>query len=164
VLVSSVAYGGSVSDQLDPFGFEDPAEERVKVTVVVICEAQDPGAAGRCAGQPDGELRWWKGNIHTHSLWSDGDDFPEAVAEWYERTGQDDLSSFYPLLAHHWGRAEVDDKAIEYRGLSGEQVLRPDEGKPMFNFLRRRKARKLLKNTWCRIGCAPGMGVGARAR
>ena len=21
--------------------------------------------------------RWWKGNLHTHTLWSDGDDFPE---------------------------------------------------------------------------------------
>ncbi|WP_417731695.1 hypothetical protein [Rosistilla oblonga] len=27
--------------------------------------------------------RWWKGNMHTHSLWSDGDDFPEMIAEWY---------------------------------------------------------------------------------
>src|SRR5687768_8897544 len=27
--------------------------------------------------------RWWKGNLHTHTLWSDGDDFPEMVAEWY---------------------------------------------------------------------------------
>jgi len=27
--------------------------------------------------------RWWKGNIHTHTFWSDGDDFPEMVAEWY---------------------------------------------------------------------------------
>jgi hypothetical protein len=27
--------------------------------------------------------RWWKGNIHTHTLWSDGNDFPEMVAEWY---------------------------------------------------------------------------------
>ncbi|MDP6447406.1 MAG: hypothetical protein QF805_26650, partial [Pirellulaceae bacterium] len=25
----------------------------------------------------------WKGNIHTHSLWSDGDDFPEMISEWY---------------------------------------------------------------------------------
>jgi len=31
----------------------------------------------------DPEPRWWKGNIHTHTLWSDGDDFPEMVAEWY---------------------------------------------------------------------------------
>lgn len=27
--------------------------------------------------------RWWKGNLHTHTFWSDGDDFPEMVAEWY---------------------------------------------------------------------------------
>lgn len=26
---------------------------------------------------------WWKGNLHTHSLWSDGDDFPEMIADWY---------------------------------------------------------------------------------
>jgi len=27
--------------------------------------------------------QWWKGNLHTHSLWSDGDDFPEMIAAWY---------------------------------------------------------------------------------
>jgi len=27
--------------------------------------------------------RWWKGNLHTHSLWSDGDEFPEMIADWY---------------------------------------------------------------------------------
>jgi hypothetical protein len=32
---------------------------------------------------PNPEPRWWKGNLHTHTLWSDGDDFPEMVAEWY---------------------------------------------------------------------------------
>ena len=31
----------------------------------------------------DAQPRWWKGNLHTHSLWSDGDDFPEMIAEWY---------------------------------------------------------------------------------
>lgn len=29
------------------------------------------------------EPRWWKGNLHTHTFWSDGNDFPEMVAEWY---------------------------------------------------------------------------------
>lgn len=29
------------------------------------------------------ELRWWRGNLHTHSLWSDGDGFPEMIADWY---------------------------------------------------------------------------------
>jgi hypothetical protein len=31
--------------------------------------------------------RWWKGNLHTHTLWSDGDDFPEMIAEWYKTNG-----------------------------------------------------------------------------
>lgn len=30
---------------------------------------------------------WWKGNLHTHTFWSDGDDFPEAVADWYKTNG-----------------------------------------------------------------------------
>lgn len=29
------------------------------------------------------KVRYWKGNIHTHSLWSDGGDFPEMICEWY---------------------------------------------------------------------------------
>ncbi len=33
------------------------------------------------------ELRWWKGNLHTHSLWSDGDEFPEMIGDWYRRHG-----------------------------------------------------------------------------
>lgn len=30
------------------------------------------------------EPRWYKGNTHTHSLWSDGDDFPEMIARFYQ--------------------------------------------------------------------------------
>lgn len=30
-----------------------------------------------------GDLKWFKGNMHTHSLWSDGDDFLENIALWY---------------------------------------------------------------------------------
>ncbi len=32
-------------------------------------------------------LRWYRGNIHTHSLWSDGDDYPEMIAAWYKEHG-----------------------------------------------------------------------------
>ena len=35
----------------------------------------------------DPPLRYLKGNLHTHSLWSDGDDFPEMIAEWYRTNG-----------------------------------------------------------------------------
>ena len=38
------------------------------------------------AGSAD-TLRWWKGNLHTHTLWSDGDGFPEMVAGWYRAHG-----------------------------------------------------------------------------
>ncbi len=27
--------------------------------------------------------RWYRGNMHTHTLWSDGDNYPELIAEWY---------------------------------------------------------------------------------
>ena len=30
------------------------------------------------------ETRWFKGNLHTHSLWSDGDGYPEMIVEWYK--------------------------------------------------------------------------------
>ncbi len=31
--------------------------------------------------------RWFKGNTHTHSLWSDGNDFPEMIARYYKDNG-----------------------------------------------------------------------------
>lgn len=36
---------------------------------------------------PAPDVRWWRGNLHTHTLWSDGDDFPEMVVEWYREHG-----------------------------------------------------------------------------
>ncbi len=42
------------------------------------------GASGLLMGA---EARWWRGNLHTHTLWSDGDDYPEMVADWYRSKG-----------------------------------------------------------------------------
>ncbi len=36
--------------------------------------------------------RWWKGNLHTHSFWSDGDDFPENIVGWYKHRGYNFLA------------------------------------------------------------------------
>lgn len=33
------------------------------------------------------ELRWYRGNMHTHSHWSDGDDYLESIAAWYQKAG-----------------------------------------------------------------------------
>lgn len=45
-----------------------------------LCEAQQEPAR---VVKPAAEPQWFKGNLHTHSLWSDGDDFPEMIAAWY---------------------------------------------------------------------------------
>lgn len=31
------------------------------------------------------DQRWFKGNLHTHSYWSDGDEFPEMIMDWYKQ-------------------------------------------------------------------------------
>jgi class 3 adenylate cyclase len=46
------------------------------------------------------------------------------VAEWYERAHAEELAPFYPLLAHHWRRAEDAPKSVEYLEKAGDQALR----------------------------------------
>jgi hypothetical protein len=41
--------------------------------------------------------QYWKGNLHTHTLWSDGDDFPEMVVDWYKQHGY----QFLALTEHN---------------------------------------------------------------
>jgi len=38
-------------------------------------------------GQELATPKYWRGNLHTHSLWSDGNDFPEMICKWYSDTG-----------------------------------------------------------------------------
>lgn len=45
-----------------------------------------PADADVLAAQP-GHSAWYRGNLHAHSLWSDGDDYPEMVADTYRREG-----------------------------------------------------------------------------
>jgi hypothetical protein len=40
---------------------------------------------------------WFKGNLHTHSLWSDGDDYPEMIMDWYKSHGY----NFVALTDHN---------------------------------------------------------------
>src|SRR5262245_12913999 len=78
-------------------------------------------AARPMADGPPGEVlpvlreagpRYWKGNLHTHSLWSDGDDFPEMIADWYKRHGY----QFLALSDHN-------------RLSEGERWINLDEGR-----------------------------------
>ncbi len=55
------------------------------------------------------ESTWYKGNLHTHSYWSDGDEFPEPILDWYKSQGYHFLS-----LTDHNTLAEG-DKWIEIK-------------------------------------------------
>jgi hypothetical protein len=54
---------------------------------------------------------WYKGNLHTHSFWSDGDDFPEMIADWYKRQGYHFLGlSDHNILAEGDKWVDITDK------------------------------------------------------
>lgn len=44
---------------------------------------------------------WYKGNLHTHSYWSDGDDYPEMIMDWYKSHDYD-----FVVLSDHNTLAE----------------------------------------------------------
>jgi hypothetical protein len=63
---------------------------------------------------------WWKGNLHTHTFWSDGNDFPEMVAEWYRTRGYNFLAiTDHNVLAQ--GLRWMPEKRILERG--GKNVI-----------------------------------------
>lgn len=45
--------------------------------------------------------QWYKGNLHTHSYWSDGDDYPEMIIDWYKSHDYD-----FVVLSDHNTLAE----------------------------------------------------------
>jgi hypothetical protein len=53
---------------------------------VLLAASAAPASADERRQSSD-ELQWFKGNTHTHSLWSDGNDFPEMIADWYRQHG-----------------------------------------------------------------------------
>ena len=85
------------------------------ILLLVTLAAFGPTAAAEDAVPADPEPRWWKGNLHTHTLWSDGNDFPEMVAEWYRTHGYDFLAlSDHNILSE--GEKWMSYKAIRARG------------------------------------------------
>lgn len=78
--------------------------------------AQEPARAKL----PDGP-RWYKGNLHTHSLWSDGNDYPEMIADKYRSQGYHFLSlTDHNLLGsgRKWINVAEADKRAKAPGLA----------------------------------------------
>jgi hypothetical protein len=66
----------------------------------------------------DGDFSWWKGNLHTHTLWTDGNYFPEMVAKWYKDNGYHFLS-MTPHNTIHQGEKWVQPANNRYTRTSG---------------------------------------------
>jgi predicted metal-dependent phosphoesterase TrpH len=81
------------------------------MVVLAVPSWNDPAGVAEAdeAVPNDPQPRWWKGNLHTHTFWSDGDDFPEMVANWYRNHGYHFLAlSDHNVLAQgiRWDRAQ----------------------------------------------------------
>lgn len=99
--------------------------------------------ASPLAAQNNPPDRWWKGNLHTHSLWSDGDDFPEMIASWYADQGYNFLAlSDHNVLSQgmRWmkydsiksrGGDEIFEKYLKRFGPSWVET-RGEQGTPKF--------------------------------
>jgi hypothetical protein len=67
------------------------------------------------------EPRWLKGNLHTHSLWSDGNDYPEMIVDWYARHGYHFLAlSDHNVLSQgqKWLSVAQADKRAKHDGFA----------------------------------------------
>jgi class 3 adenylate cyclase/tetratricopeptide (TPR) repeat protein len=62
--------------------------------------------------------------VYNTLLFSQRRSLHRSVAQWYERAHAADLTPHFPLLAHHWGRAEDWEKTIENLERAGEQAVR----------------------------------------
>jgi hypothetical protein len=59
----------------------------VATALLVACSPPDPPPTTAPVIEPGPQARWYRGNLHTHTLWSDGNDLPEAVVERYRGNG-----------------------------------------------------------------------------
>lgn len=100
------------------------------VAVAVQNPTAGPGAPPAAGPSPltTAAPKYWKGNLHTHTLWSDGDDFPEMVVDWYKRHDYQFLAlTDHNVLAEgeRWADAEANatrkTAVAKYKARFGEK-------------------------------------------
>lgn len=70
--------------------------------VIIFCltwihDATDVVAQPDFQSKEDDKFHWFRGNMHTHSFWNGGRDFPENIAKWYKDNGY----NFVSFTEHH---------------------------------------------------------------
>jgi DNA-binding response OmpR family regulator len=99
---------------------------------------EEYGMVERLATEPEAAYRFTESRVQEAAydlmLFAQRRQLHRAVAEWYERTHADDLECCYPLLAHHWSRADVPDRAADYLEKAGEQARRNGDQQKALRF------------------------------
>ena len=120
----------------------------IRIFVLIAFAAPLIGLAVSPSTQEKQNLRWYKGNTHTHTINSDGDSTPDEVVRWYREHGYNFL-----VLSDHNFLTEVDglnavfgasnkfilikgeevsdkfqEKPIHINGLNIKQVVGPQGG------------------------------------
>lgn len=97
------------------------SSRRVRLAAALLA-----AALAACGPSP----RWYKGNLHTHSYWSDGDQFPEVILLQYRTRGYDFVSmSDHNVLARAERWVTVDSipngatSLAEYQRAFGEDAV-----------------------------------------
>lgn len=62
----------------------------VSLTIIGL-QIPAPAPANAQTLQATAAMKWYRGNLHTHSHWSDGDDYLESIALWYREHNYDFL-------------------------------------------------------------------------
>jgi hypothetical protein len=107
------------------------------ICALIFAQARDP--------KPNAMKRWYKGNLHTHTLNSDGDSTPDEVTTWYREHGYNFLvqnnvneirrAKGIPSVNHpnfHWAITIRDLLAVKGLGLfevyNGHPMVNNDGG------------------------------------
>ncbi len=98
--------------------------------LLVYCSSEPPAQLGAPLSKVDVPAGWWRGNTHTHTLWSDGKGAPDWVTRWYKESGYDFLvlsDHNIMLEGEKWVRVP-EAYGAELRKLFGDKVqMRGDE-------------------------------------
>ncbi len=98
---------------------------------------------------PEPEWQWFKGNLHTHTINSDGDSTPDDVARWYK----EHRYNFLVLTDHNFltepeGLNSIFAARNKFLLIPGEEVTAKHEEKPIhINAFD-------IRSTFCRLAAA----------
>ena len=104
----------------------------VAVVALTMIVGSDYISRSLVSGHQAADLRWFKGNTHTHTLNSDGDSSPDDVVRWYREHGY----HFLVLTDHNYLTSVEALNALQgasgkFLILRGEEVTDRFAGKPL---------------------------------